>query len=750
MGFGNGAFQAARIAIDGFTIIENIQTGKIQASLSSTKFKSVNSNPSNGVSWGWADYIVNNSKVTNMASSLEWTGSSDAVSAAVAVNLGTNTTTVIDGFASVNGTDTDTLALTLSTVNTNDLILLSVTEDVRANTTTSITDTAGLTWKKLFVQGSSGANVGIGIYYAIATTALSNDTITVTYTASTSPASAQAMAFGVTNVDTSQPFDPNSTPTGSSLINATILLSGPITTSQSNTVVIDFFAGNNSSTGFTVETQVFSVSNTDGTLTINPSSGNVIASLNLANANTWTNTQTINPTTSVSSLILLGEQTTADTSMLKIIYDATDANGLVAGTYPCIQITAGTDTYIGVQAGNNNIGTAAQFNSNTGIGYQVFYKNTSGYNSVAIGYQALYNNTTGYNNVGIGDQSLYNNTTGSNNIGVGAGTLQSNTTGINNVVVGYNALTYNTTANNNSAIGYGALNANTTGNSNCAFGSTALLKNTTGYGNSAFGYQALQFLTTGYSNVAIGSSAGNTLTTGDYNVVIGSGALYSDTSGSYNIAIGVSALYANSTATNNIGIGANALLHNTDGNSNISIGTDAQLTNTGGSDNVTIGYQAGYSFTTASGNVFIGYQAGYSETGSNLLYISNSNTSTPLIYGNFSSATLKINGTLTPNGIRENIAAKTAAYTLTATDSYITASASSAAFTITLPSATGSGQKYVVIKTDSTTNAVTLAAAGTDTIEGSASKALSAQYDKIAVVDIASGLWADLGTGGGI
>jgi len=31
MGFGNGAFQAARIAIDGVTIIENIETGKIQA-----------------------------------------------------------------------------------------------------------------------------------------------------------------------------------------------------------------------------------------------------------------------------------------------------------------------------------------------------------------------------------------------------------------------------------------------------------------------------------------------------------------------------------------------------------------------------------------------------------------------------------------------------------------------------------------------------------------------------------------------
>jgi len=32
MGFGNGAFQAARITIDGVTIIQNIETGKIQTS----------------------------------------------------------------------------------------------------------------------------------------------------------------------------------------------------------------------------------------------------------------------------------------------------------------------------------------------------------------------------------------------------------------------------------------------------------------------------------------------------------------------------------------------------------------------------------------------------------------------------------------------------------------------------------------------------------------------------------------------
>ena len=44
-----------------------------------------------------------------------------------------------------------------------------------------------------------------------------------------------------------------------------------------------------------------------------------------------------------------------------------------------------------------------------------------------------------------------------------------------------------------------------------------------------------------------------------------------------------------------------------------------------------------------TGNVFIGPNAGYNETTSNKLYIDNSNTSTPLIYGDFSTNRLSIN-----------------------------------------------------------------------------------------------------------
>ena len=42
----------------------------------------------------------------------------------------------------------------------------------------------------------------------------------------------------------------------------------------------------------------------------------------------------------------------------------------------------------------------------------------------------------------------------------------------------------------------------------------------------------------------------------------------------------------------------------------------------------------------------LGYQAGYSETGSNKLYIENSNSATPLIYGEFDNDLVKINGAL--------------------------------------------------------------------------------------------------------
>lgn len=101
--------------------------------------------------------------------------------------------------------------------------------------------------------------------------------------------------------------------------------------------------------------------------------------------------------------------------------------------------------------------------------------------------------------------------------------------------------------------------------------------------------------------------------------------------------------------TDNTFIGFNAGYSNTAGDQNVYVGSGAGYLGTSGGNNTVIGYQAGYSNVTGSGNVFLGYQAGYNETGSNKLYIDNSNTTTPLIYGDFDTDELTINGSLVVN-----------------------------------------------------------------------------------------------------
>ncbi len=77
---------------------------------------------------------------------------------------------------------------------------------------------------------------------------------------------------------------------------------------------------------------------------------------------------------------------------------------------------------------------------------------------------------------------------------------------------------------------------------------------------------------------------------------------------------------------------------------------------------------------------------------------------------------------------------KTAAYTLTATDSTILADATSAAFTVTLPTPVGiSGRQYTIKKIDSSVNVVTIASTA-GTIDGAVTKALSAQWQAVRLV----------------
>lgn len=146
----------------------------------------------------------------------------------------------------------------------------------------------------------------------------------------------------------------------------------------------------------------------------------------------------------------------------------------------------------------------------------------------------------------------------------------------------------------------------------------------------------------GISNVAIGYEAlRNNTTGGNYNMAIGERALKFNTTGVANTAIGARASEKNTSGTANMAFGYLSLFENTTGNYNTAIGQQSLVSLVNGNNNTAIGTDAGFS-TLGSGNTFIGYQAGYNEVGGNKLYIANSNTATPLVYGDFTAKYLAV------------------------------------------------------------------------------------------------------------
>lgn len=210
-----------------------------------------------------------------------------------------------------------------------------------------------------------------------------------------------------------------------------------------------------------------------------------------------------------------------------------------------------------------------------------------------------------------------NTVTGANNISVGASALSLVTSGSANVAIGPDAARSLTTGANNFALGSGALRLNQTGSNNIAVGAEAL------YGVASNSHN---------HNVGVGSSAGYGITTGNENTFIGGSSGYANTTGLRNTYISYRAGRFSTTGGYNIAIGFQCFGYGT--------GTPFA----GADRNTIIGYEAGYSLGASDdGNVMIGNNAGYSETGSNTLYIENSNTTTPLIGGDFAANTVGIN-----------------------------------------------------------------------------------------------------------
>jgi len=172
----------------------------------------------------------------------------------------------------------------------------------------------------------------------------------------------------------------------------------------------------------------------------------------------------------------------------------------------------------------------------------------------------------------------------------------------------------------------------TTGDNNIGIGSNALLNPTTSGGNVAIGVGVMQSSATGANNTSVGYQSTTAATF----------------SGTQNAALGVSSLAAATSADNNTSIGQATLQTLTTGDQNVAVGRGSGATITTGAQNVFIGTSsARLSATGASRNVFIGYASGESENGNDKLYIENTNGTTPLIGGDFSSNFIGVNTLIT-------------------------------------------------------------------------------------------------------
>lgn len=178
----------------------------------------------------------------------------------------------------------------------------------------------------------------------------------------------------------------------------------------------------------------------------------------------------------------------------------------------------------------------------------------------------------------------------------------------------------------------GSFNSN---NGNTSFGANSMLNPSVNFATQS-----------GVRNTAFGVNVMPSLTSGRLNTGIGEFALFSNTTGITNTAIGSGSLYSNSTGNNNVAVGRNALTTSNSDN-NTAIGFAALRQNVSGTNNTALGFEA-LRGVLGSGNVGLGYLAGRNETGSNKLYIENSNAdaNNALIYGEFDTNIVRVNGTL--------------------------------------------------------------------------------------------------------
>ena len=325
------------------------------------------------------------------------------------------------------------------------------------------------------------------------------------------------------------------------------------------------------------------------------------------------------------------------------------------------------------------------------IGHQSGNNNTTGmYNSI-LGYRAAYSNTEGSDNIFIGYQSGYANKVGLNNIFIGK------SAGFNNVGEIQTQPYY---------LAYGSYNVfigNESGYNNISGWTNLFLGNQSGYGNK-----------TGSDNTFIGNFSGENNNNGFANAYLGAFSGRANVSGQFNVNLGFYSGNQN-TNSNNTFVGSYAGETNSGGGYNTMLGSGTGQ-NSVGSMNVFIGAMAGYN-SGGSQNVFIGYNAGYNEAASSRLYIENSNSTAPLVYGEFDNDVVKLNAKVTIRDFyaleQESITLSNGAILSTSKSNVLVSSSSAITLNSSTPVANGAviGQVLILAGT-SDTNTVTLPNSG--------------------------------------
>ncbi len=289
-----------------------------------------------------------------------------------------------------------------------------------------------------------------------------------------------------------------------------------------------------------------------------------------------------------------------------------------------------TNSFIGTDAGWNNHEVNPEdewglSSMNIFVGYQTGMENVFGHHNTFMGFSAGTNTLGsdvdpefGSHNVFIGSQAGFDNTDGSYNVYMGYHAGMHNLDGIDNVFIGTNA---------------GAVGLHS---SSCTMVGTDAGREYTGSGEVTFLGQWAGNNNSGYKNTYLGNSAGANTGSGNNNVSVGFRA-GRDMTGHRNVIMGSEA---------GIGVGGGG----STGSDNTLIGHQSGKNMTTGSSNVMLGTQAGNAVSSGYGNVFLGHNAGYFETGNNSLYIDNSTTRYPLIFGDFASEYVDINGSLYVTG----------------------------------------------------------------------------------------------------